>query len=186
MRHIEGSVTTRDEITLFTQSWLPENEMIGRVLLVHGMGEHSSRYHHVARILTEAGLRVDSFDHRGHGRSTGKRGHSPAYARLLDDVSLMLEQDNTTPVFLYGHSMGGNIVLNYGLQKPPVSGIIATGPWLKLTDQPPAALILFARLMSSIKPDLTLNSGLSGGSACPSKNQCETLHRHRGCRLAGN
>jgi len=160
MKHMEGTITAGDGITLFTQSWLPEGDTTGRVLLVHGMGEHSSRYEHVARVLTAAGLRVDSFDHRGHGRSTGVRGHSPSYQRLQDDIQLMLEQDNTNPVFLYGHSMGGNLVLNFGLKNPAVRGIIATGPWLRLTEQPSGAVILFARLMAAIKPDLTINSGL--------------------------
>lgn len=173
MKHIEGTVTTLDGITLYTQSWLPEGDIKARVLLVHGMGEHSARYEHVARVLTDAGLRVDSFDHRGHGRSAGSRGHSPSYQHLMDDIQLMLAQDDTTPVFLYGHSMGGNLVLNYGLKNPPIQGIVATGPWLKLTDQPPAALVLFARLMAGIKPDLTLNSGLDadGLSHDPELNQ---------------
>ncbi|MBN1265607.1 MAG: lysophospholipase [Anaerolineales bacterium] len=160
MIHSEGTVTASDGINLYTQTWLPEKEIIGRVLIVHGMGEHSGRYPHVAKILTAAGFRVDSSDLRGHGKSAGARGHSPSYQQLQDDIRLMLDQDNTTPVFLYGHSMGGNLVLNYGLQQPPLRGIVATGPLLCLTDPPGGATMLIVKVSSVIKPDLTINSGL--------------------------
>jgi len=160
MNHREGTVTASDGIEIYTQTWLPERAPVGRVVIVHGMGEHSGRYTHVAKVLTEAGFRVDSFDCRGHGKSGGARGHSPGYQQLLDDIQLILDQDAATPAFLYGHSMGGNLVLNFGLRQPSLRGIVSTGAWLRLTDQPGGATVLFARLMSALKPDLAINNGL--------------------------
>jgi alpha-beta hydrolase superfamily lysophospholipase len=59
--------------------------------------------------------------------------------------------------------MGSNLVLNFGLRQPPLRGIVSTGAWLRLTDQPGVATVLFARLMSALKPDLAVNNGLDAG-----------------------
>jgi alpha-beta hydrolase superfamily lysophospholipase len=58
--------------------------------------------------------------------------------------------------------MGGNQVINYALRSPQaLKGVIATGPWLKLAIDPPAALVLLAKLLNNIVPNFSLASGLS-------------------------
>ena len=54
------------------------------VCLVHGLGEHSGRYAHLATALTGAGYALLAFDLRGHGQSGGPRGHAPFYEVLLE------------------------------------------------------------------------------------------------------
>jgi len=113
------------------------------ICLVHGMGEHSGRYAHVADRLTNAGYSLIALDLRGHGKSPGPRGDIPSYKAFMWDISSLLEISNKKfpqiPSFLYGHSLGENLVLNYVLRnKPRVKGVIATGPWFHLAFEPPA------------------------------------------------
>lgn len=106
--------------TFFGQCWEAKNTK-AVVVLAHGMGEYSGRYMHVANKLNEHDFSVVAFDHFGHGKTTGKRGHNPSFEAVLESVALTIEKAKAffpnTPVFLYGHSMGGNAVINYVLKK---------------------------------------------------------------------
>jgi alpha-beta hydrolase superfamily lysophospholipase len=135
-------------------------------MLVHGHGEHVARYDHVADALTEKGYAMLGFDLRGHGKSGGPRGHTPSYNALMDDIASFSQQTEQRypglPRFLYGHSLGGNLVLNYALRrKPDLRGVIATGPWLKLAFDPPASQVTLARLTNGIAPGFTQHSKLN-------------------------
>jgi len=73
------------------------------------------------------------YDRRGHGKSEGKRGHTTNYEALLEEIDQLLthtrERYAGRPVYIYGHSQGGHLVLSYMLRrKPDVKGIIATAP----------------------------------------------------------
>jgi len=103
---------------------------------------------------------------RGHGRSFGTRGHFPSYAGIMDDISLFIDVAQkrypSCPLFLYGHSMGGNLVLNYLIRKmPPVTGAIVTSPWLQLNFKTPFYKILLAILVNKVAPALTLPDGIN-------------------------
>ncbi len=163
--HFECHLHTIDGLELFTQGWKTETEPKGVICLVHGLGEHSSRYAHLADVLVKAGYPLLTFDLRGHGRSGGKRGHIPSYQIFLDDVKLLLGEAKKryphAPKFLYGHSMGGGLVLNYALRRQtPLAGVIATGPALRLGFEPPAIQVALAKLMDSIWPAFTQPSDL--------------------------
>ena len=138
----------------------------GVIVLVHGFGEHSGRYkNNVIPMLVSSGLAVVSYDNVGHGKSSGKRGHCPSYDALLDILSGVIEKAKkihpNTPIFLYGHSMGGNLVLNYILRKDhEISGVIATSPYLRLAFQPPKWKMYLGKFMLQIMPSITLPSGL--------------------------
>jgi alpha-beta hydrolase superfamily lysophospholipase len=165
MKHSEFKFKTFDELSLFGQSWRPEDRPRAVICLVHGMGEHSERYAHVADALTQAGYTLISFDLRGHGKSSGPRGHIPSYEALMQDISFLLESANKKfpqlPFFLYGHSLGGNLVLNYVLRyKPQLKGVIVTGPWLRLAFEPPAFKVTLGKMMNKIWPSFSQSSGL--------------------------
>src|SRR5438067_2431459 len=130
----ESWLETPDGVRLFVRCAGPEPEpMRASVLLVHGMGEHSARYFHVAEHLVRRGYRVCALDLRGHGRSTGRRGDITRYEVLLDDLALAWERllpADGAPSFLYGHSLGGQIALNFAVEKKPaVAGAVITSPW---------------------------------------------------------
>jgi alpha-beta hydrolase superfamily lysophospholipase len=132
---------------------------------VHGLGEHTGRYAPVGRIFADSGFALLGFDQRGHGLSDGPRGHAPSYEALLDDVSGFLEQVKDrhagAPIFLYGHSLGGNLVLNFALRRnPELQGVIATAPWLRAANPPPTAKVALARALNHIAPAITQKWGL--------------------------
>ncbi len=158
--------TSKDGLTLFGRVWQAQGNPKGVVNLVHGLGEHSGRYAHVAEAMTKAGYHFIGFDLRGHGLSEGKRGHAPDYDHILDDVSLFLEKSNQffdpeLPDFLYGHSLGGSIILNYVLRRPnDLSGVIATDPALRLAFEPPKTKLFLGKVMASLLPAFSMKNGL--------------------------
>ncbi|MCF8244092.1 MAG: lysophospholipase [Saprospiraceae bacterium] len=135
------------------------------VCIVHGLGEHIGRYNHVAQFFSLENIATIGFDLQGHGRTVGKRGHTEGLESMLDDVDLLLKtaQDKYPgkPVFIYGHSMGGNVVLNYVLRrKPKIAGLIATAAWIQLPKPPSPFIVLFGKIMNFIIPKLTQPNGL--------------------------
>lgn len=150
---------------IYYRSYEPEN-IKGVLVLVHGFGEHSGRYHEsVVPTLLNAGLAIVAYDNVGHGKSEGKRGHCPSYGALLDILDGMIlksvELFPKSPLFLYGHSMGGNLALNYALRrKHKIDGIIATSPYLKLAFDPPKWKMMLGKILLKIYPALTMPSGL--------------------------
>jgi alpha-beta hydrolase superfamily lysophospholipase len=163
MDYREWEWRSADGTRLFACGWRPEEpgRTKGVVGIVHGMGEHSGRYAHVAEMLTDEGYAVLGFDQRGHGRTEGKRGHTPSYEALLEGMDLMLDeaarQYPGLPRYAYGHSMGGNVVLNYALRREgrKLAGAIATGPWLRLAFRPPKMTLVAGRIMERFYPAFT-------------------------------
>jgi alpha-beta hydrolase superfamily lysophospholipase len=155
-----------DGLDMYARGWAPRGHPKTAIMLVHGHGEHVARYDHVAAALAEKGDAMLGFDLRGNGKSGGPRGHTPSYDALMDDIASFSQQTELRyaglPRFLYGHSLGGNLVLNYALRrKPDLRGVIATGPWLKLAFDPPASQVTLGRLMNGIAPGFTQHSKLN-------------------------
>ncbi len=165
METFEWNWKTLDGLQMYSKGWVPKGKPKASICLVHGHGEHIGRYEHVAAALTEKGYVMLGFDLRGHGRSAGPRGHTPSYEALMDDITAFFGQIEgrypDLPRFLYGHSLGGNLVLNYALRrKPALRGVIATGSWLKLAFEPPASKVSLGKMMNNILPSFTQSSGL--------------------------
>lgn len=157
--------TSHDGLNMYAQSWEPEGKPKAVVCLVHGLGEHSGRYAHVGKAFADAGFALAGFDLRGHGKSGGPRGHTPSYEAIMDDISQFIDLVAglypELPRFLYGHSMGGNQVINFALRRDAeLAGVIATGPWLKLAFQPPASKVLLGKMMTKIQPGFSQANGL--------------------------
>lgn len=153
-------IDATDGTRLFCRLFEPEESPRATLCIVHGFGEHSGRYIHVAKALIAQGIAVVALDVRGYGKSPGKRGCTPSYAMFMDDIGSMLVAAQTrwpsVPLFLYGHSMGGNLALNYVLRRdPPLAGVIVSSPWLRLTHPKSFALDLFAGIMARILPRYT-------------------------------
>ncbi len=165
MKISEWNWKSPDGTDMYARGWAPEGTPKAAIMLVHGHGEHVGRYDHVAAAMTEKGYAMLGFDLHGHGKSGGPRGHTPSYDALMDDIAAFSIQTDQRygglPRFLYGHSLGGNLVLNYALRRTPdLHGVIATGPWLKLAFQPPASQVTLGRMMNGIAPGFTQHSKL--------------------------
>ncbi|MBW2323508.1 MAG: lysophospholipase [Deltaproteobacteria bacterium] len=165
MKHNEFTWQTGDNLRIAARTWQPEDEPRAVICLVHGMGEHCMRYVHLAEYFTQKGYAVTTFDLRGHGQSEGQRGHSSSYQALMNDISHFLGEAKKSfpdlPRFLYGHSLGGNLVLNYTLRNnPELPGVIVTGPWLRLSFEPGKVQMALARIMRSAWPTFSQSSAL--------------------------
>jgi len=176
MTHAEETHTVRtaDSLELVGKTWRPDPSRTpdgapkGTVCLIHGFGEHVERYHHVADRMNAAGYLVAGVDLRGHGKSPGRRGYTPSIDQLLDDVVAMKASVRglapAAPLFLYGHSMGGNIGLNFLLRRTPtLTGAIITSPWLRLAKPPGAALAGLVKILNAVAPKIPVPNKLEKG-----------------------
>jgi len=155
-------LTTSDNINLRSLIW-DHVDPRAVIVIVHGIGEHCGRYNHVAEYFNQQGYAVMAYDHRGHGESGGPRGHAPNLEVLLDDLALFLRKAEKEyqgkPIVLYGHSMGGNIVLNYILRKTTtIHGLILSSPFIDLAFTPPAWKVKAAGVLKNLLPKLSLTN----------------------------
>ena len=145
----------------YYHSWTIDNPT-ANVVIIHGLGEHIERYDEWAKHFNELGYAVYGFDQGGHGRTGGKIGHIAEYSETYDVIDGLLSKlGNVIPLFLYGHSFGGNMVLNYMLdRKPTISGVIASAPFITPGAPISKVLIFIGKIMSAIYPALPLDNGL--------------------------
>jgi alpha-beta hydrolase superfamily lysophospholipase len=146
--------------------WDAENP-VAAVCLLHGIGEYSGRFDRLAEVLKAHGISTFSFDLRGHGGSLGRRGHTGPRETVLRDVDSLVAYARaahaTLPIVLYGHSLGGNIALDYRLRGRlsaiPTAYIVAS-PWLKLCRHVPKWFYLSVKALAKLKPDFSLSAGV--------------------------
>ncbi len=148
------------------------------IILVHGLGEHVKRYLFWAGLFNKEGIGFIGVDLPGHGRSQGKRGNIKNYSLPEEMIDILLKTCHHTfpgcPVYLYGHSLGGGIVLDYILRKKPkIKGAIVTSPWLRLSFEPPKTKTLMASIMKNIMPGLIQPSGLNANHISHDKSVVE-------------
>lgn len=165
MKIVESYWQTPDGARLYTRDWIPDGNPRAWVFLVHGLGDHCARYDHVAAKFAANGIHMLGFDLRGHGRSDGKRGHIQSYDLILQDIDHFLSeisnQAGNLPVYLYGHSLGGGIVLYYAIQRrPAIRGVISTGPSLEPGEPVSPVKLAIGKTLYSLVPKFTMANGL--------------------------
>lgn len=143
----------------------PGSDLRAVIVLVHGLGEHIQRYNDWAGLFNKENIGFAGVDLPGHGLSDGKKGHIKNYSVTDEMISILLGECRKTfpgtPLFIYGHSLGGGIVLDYLVRnKPKVRGAIVTSPWLRLSFEPEKAKVRLATFMKGIFPSLVQPSGL--------------------------
>lgn len=145
-------------LTIFWQAWRPEAHPRAVVVLAHGASEHSARYGHVAARLTGEKLALYALDHRGHGRSAGRRAHIDRMAHVVADLAALLdiaaERHPGVPLYLLGHSVGGCVALSYALEhQDRLDGLILSAPVAALETASPVTRLL-ASVLSMLLPAL--------------------------------
>jgi acylglycerol lipase len=157
---------------MYWQAWCPRDHARAVVIVVHGLHEHSARYAHVGARLAAAGFAVYAGDHRGHGRSDGRRANIERMALLQRDLRSFVQfatERHPGPVFMVGHSLGGLIALDYALSLRALSlgalsseagtlaGLVLSGPAVTATAGSALAKRL-APVLSMLVPDLGVAS----------------------------
>ncbi len=161
----------------------------GRVVLSHGYGEHGERYRHTAKWLHGLGWSVSAMDHRGFGRSGGKRGDANGIRGFVEDLALFLRHERaydaervharprfvdgvpfpplpTCPQVLLGHSFGGLVaVLTLLWHADTMDALILSAPAVAL--RPPTLLMrTLHRLLLLLVPHKTLDLPGDKHEAC--------------------
>jgi alpha-beta hydrolase superfamily lysophospholipase len=157
VRHTRARGSSR----LYRRSWLPEEPARAVILLVHGFGEHSGRYQHLARHCNALGFAVHAIDHYGHGKSDGHPGYVERFSVYLDGATALLDrvkkQHGDAPVFLLGHSMGGLIAATLLLeQQDAFRACVLSGPAFRSDEEPPRVVMAFVRLLAAVVPTVPI------------------------------
>jgi acylglycerol lipase len=165
MEHNTGNWLCPTQENIFFQTWKPENSPKATILLIHGLGEHSGRYEHVADWFNQRGYLFQAYDLPGHGKSDGVRGHAQSFAAIHDITNHFVTELNQAysdiPLIIYGHSMGGEIALDYGFSNSQyVDGIISSSPGLIPGNPPSKILITLSNILQAITPKNQIDNNL--------------------------
>lgn len=132
----------------------------GWVILVHGLGEHSGRYQKLISLLNNEGFAVYTFDWPGHGKSTGKRGHT-TIQQGVNIIHDLINEIGEKPI-LFGHSMGGLTVIRYAELHPhTIKGVVASSPALATSTDISSFQITLGIFLGSIFPSLTMSNKIN-------------------------
>ncbi|MBE0675291.1 MAG: alpha/beta hydrolase [Bacteroidales bacterium] len=162
---MELNFTISDGTPIRGEMHEPSGECRGVLVLIHGLGEHFGRYRQWAQRFVSAGYAVYGADLPGHGVSGGSRGHISSYSAAGEIIDNLTDMGHKrfpgAPVIIYGHSLGGGIVLRYLIEShPDICCAIVTSPWLKLAFEPPRIKLLLAKAVKGIAPRMAQPSGL--------------------------
>jgi alpha-beta hydrolase superfamily lysophospholipase len=160
---IERTFAGHGGVSIVYDVWRPAGELRAVVVLAHGYGEHARRYDHVAQRFGAAGFATYALDHRGHGRSGGKRVRVRHMAEFVSDfrelVTIAREENPDQKVIVLGHSMGGGIVFAYGVQHAgDYDLMILSGPAIAAHDGVSKAKAIIGKAIGSLFPDLPIEA----------------------------
>ncbi len=141
------------------------------LIVFHGLGEHSGRYCHVPHYMKVDMGSVLSFDHRGHGRSEGIRGHIEHFDLLAQDAALFVrkvdavlrEKFGESQIHLFAHSLGAHIALRMLFSEPdlpPIRSMTLSAPFLAIKAKVPFIKKMAAQGLSHIWGSLQLDTAL--------------------------
>jgi alpha-beta hydrolase superfamily lysophospholipase len=179
-------VRSEDGTLIFCES-LRAPAARGALLVIHGLGEHSGRYRELAEQAMKLKLDVHLMDLRGHGRSTGTRGHFASLDEHHQDIGAWISHlvssgalRGDLPCFLLGHSLGGLIALTFipkyarGPLNPELSGLCLSAPAVGLPWNPLRAMEgKLARRLPRFLQSLHVPTGISSESLTHDKRELE-------------
>ena len=180
---------------IFVQRWRPAHTAVRATLVLsHGLGEHAGPYQPFIEYFAPRGAAIYAHDHRGFGRSEGRRGHVPRYERYVEDLLPLVQRARVEnpglPLVLVGHSMGGTIALLFALRHPELlSAAVFSAPALIIGRRVSPAQRAMLRALSRLYPMYT-RTGVSNPAfltrdpALQQQTAQDTLrHTHTTARL---
>ncbi|GAF75331.1 unnamed protein product [marine sediment metagenome] len=164
MEHIEGEFKGVKDLKIFYQAWIPEKPK-AVVQVVHGFAEHSGRYMNVVNQITPLKYAIYADDHRGHGKSDGKRNYVDNLDQYIEDEKVLFDliksKHPELPIFMLGHSMGSMIALLFTNKYEPVlKGLILSGTGTGAGEGTSKTLKLIVRGLAKLAPKKYINPGL--------------------------
>jgi alpha-beta hydrolase superfamily lysophospholipase len=149
------------DVRIVYDVWTPDATPRAVVILSHGFGEHARRYDHVAERFGRDGFLTYALDHRGHGRSGGKRVLVKDISEFTGDfdtlVGIATQEHPGLPRIVLGHSMGGGIVFAYGVEHPDNYDLmVLSGPAVAAQTAVSPLLAWLAKTIGAIAPGLPL------------------------------
>lgn len=163
MPYTESTLITADGLSLFVRTWTPNNAK-AVLVLVHGLGEHAGRYPHVTSAFYQRGFVVFGHDHRGNGRSAGKRGDFARFDQILTDldqvVTLARQKHPNLPLVVFGHSLGGMYATHYlAHHQAKIDAAILSAPGYGPGPDLNPVTIRLAGVLARVAPGFTLSTG---------------------------
>jgi len=161
----QGRFLSKD-LSIFWEAWLPEEGPKAVLHTIHGFGEHIDRYKNVVDELVPAGYALIGTDHRGHGRSDGRRCHVKSFMEFIEDERQLFTEVISSllsdiPYFVLGHSMGSIIAMNYVERYPEgIKGLILSGTGSTPGSSVSKASLILAKIASRITPGIHVKSPL--------------------------
>lgn len=157
MRRLEGQFAGVGNLEIYWQAWLPAGERHASVVIAHGASEHGGRYGHVVEELVPAGYGVYAVDHRGHGRSGGRRAVIDRLPHAVADLDTLIDlatgEDEGRRPYLLGHSMGGCIAIAYALEhQAKLAGLVLSAPLAVV--EAGALQRMVVRMLSTLAPSV--------------------------------
>jgi alpha-beta hydrolase superfamily lysophospholipase len=165
--HTERSFDGIGDVRIVYDVWTPDTSTLPSpravVVLAHGYAEHARRYDHVAARFAAAGLATYALDHRGHGRSGGKRVYLRDITEYTEDfhtlVGIARSENPGLKLIVLGHSMGGGIVFTYGVRYPDdYDAMVLSGPAINANESVSPMKLLLAKVVGKIAPGLPVEN----------------------------
>jgi alpha-beta hydrolase superfamily lysophospholipase len=192
--HHEQIIAAADGTPLHVERWEPKGTVRFVVVLVHGGAEHVGRYDRVARMFCAHGGLCFGPDHRGQGKSGGRKGHVRSFEEYAADLGQVMQavaaelpegqRPTEIPWFIFGHSMGGLITLTYLLEQTrapaqadqvaiggkvqalPLAGVVISSPLIALAVKVNPLKLLLGNIAALLWPTLSLPAGIPSSAIC--------------------
>ena len=165
LRRADGAFEGVGRLRLHYRTWEAATPRAA-IIVVHGLGEHTGRYEEFATRMASFGFSTFGFDLRGHGLSEGRRGHTPNFDALLQDLDRFRREvqglvDVRLPLFLLGHSMGGLVALRYQEEyNTAFRGAIIVSPWVATAMPVPQWKVALSNVFSRTLPAIPFRNGI--------------------------
>ncbi|MBD3194404.1 MAG: alpha/beta fold hydrolase [Candidatus Lokiarchaeota archaeon] len=165
MKHKESNFKSDDDLTIYFQYWLPEDEPVAIIQVVHGFAEHSGRYLNVVNKLVPLGYGLYADDHRGHGKSEGTTNYVDSFEQFIDDQKrfndIIKKNHPDLPNFMLGHSMGSGIATYFAEKyEQSLNGLILSGTGNKLGEELSGFVKFMSKVLAKLRPKMKIDPKL--------------------------